>query len=334
MMKLLKDKNKLILLLGCVLVFQIILILFFNIFSDQNRKARSFEKKLLKSFRKSDVVSIEVSDYQDFFLVEKKDKSWLIKVGDNYMPGNKAKIDSFLKTLSDIPKGIIRDKGIEEASEKHFGFDEKSYQKILVTMKNKKTHTLFLGNIGSRRGTSYIRYNEEKKIREINSFISSETSNQPVQWAETKIFDNIVIEDVESFEIDSKLNWFTGQYTIKYTNTDEKNKEVFSISPIDENKKPKSFALENMIKNLLDLNIDDYKFNDTNTNRPIAGSLKLGLKNEKFFLINIYNADKDDIGDYIIDVDFNNYLYLVDENDVKRFVKAKNELLEKKQVTE
>ena len=44
----------------------------------------------------------------------------------------------------------------------------------------------------------------------------------------------------------------------------------------------------------------------------------------------IYKAGDNDRGDYIADVDFNDYLYMLDENDVKRFVKSRSEMLETK----
>ena len=45
----------------------------------------------------------------------------------------------------------------------------------------------------------------------------------------------------------------------------------------------------------------------------------------------IYPAEENDNGDYIIDVDFNDYLYLIDENDIKRIFKPKEELIEKEE---
>ena len=45
------------------------------------------------------------------------------------------------------------------------------------------------------------------------------------------------------------------------------------------------------------------------------------MKNEKVINLSVYNADEDDIGDYIIDSDADNYLYLIHEEDLKKAVK-------------
>ncbi|MCK4798567.1 MAG: DUF4340 domain-containing protein [Spirochaetes bacterium] len=324
------DRKNIIIGLAALLGIQIILVLFLNFFSSQNIKSRYFEKELVKKFNKDAVISFEISDYQDTFSIDKKEDNWFIKVKENDLPGDITKIKSYLDILQNLTRGVIVDKGHDISNETHFGFDQKSYQKIHVKTTNKKDFILYLGKTGSKRGTSYIRLNDEKKVREVKSFIASETSNQPIKWAKRNIFDNIAQEDVEKCEINSSMEWFKGGYTIKYKDQEDDKKEDFVLDPPIENKELKQYVLQNIIKNFLNLTIDDYKLNRDVYQKKSMASIKLILKNNKSFMLDLYRADEDDIGDYIIDVDFNDYLYLVNEGDVKRFIKAKIDLVKKK----
>ena len=85
----------------------------------------------------------------------------------------------------------------------------------------------------------------------------------------------------------------------------------------------------NILSNIVDLRMDDYKFEGDVSNSVKAASVKLTLKNDKSFLLDVYKAEEDEISEFIADVDFNNYLYYINENDVKRFIKTQEELVEK-----
>ena len=322
-----KRKN-IIIFLGLLFIFQILLYLILNFFSAKNIKSRSIEKKLLSNVKKENIISLEISDYKDSFLIEKRKDQWFVKIGEKYIPGDSTKIYSYINILLELTQGVIRDKGIGSETDKTYGFDKESYQKVILTTDKEKKYTIFIGKTGQQRGTSYIRFDNEKKIREVKSVIATQTSNQPIKWAKTKIFDDSLLKDLETCEIDSNFDWFRGKYVIKKIEAKDDKKEEYIIEPPITKKKLKPYAIENIVMSIANLVIDEYKLTGDISNKEKIATIKLNLFNNKTFEIYIYPADENDIGDYIIDVDFNDYLYLVDENDIKKIFKPEEELIE------
>lgn len=323
-----KNRKNIIIILGGLLIFQILLFVVLNFFSSQSMKLRGIEKKLLTGIKKENVASLEISDYKDTFLIEKKDDNWFVKIKENYIPGNATKIYSYINILLELSQGVIRDKGTTPDADKLYGFDEESYQKVLVKDKKDKTYTIIIGKTGPQRGTSYIRFNNEKKIREVKSFIASETGNKPINWAKTNIFEAEMFDDIVRCEIDSNFSWFKGSYSIKKVENKEEKKEDYIIEPPITDKKLQEYALENIVRNILNLTVEDYKFNGDISQKVKTASIKLILTDNEILQMDIYPADKEDIAEYIIDVGFIDYLYLVKEAEIKKFIKTKDELVE------
>jgi len=321
------NKWKIITILGGILIIQIVALILLYSFSFQKRKFRLTQKPLIKNFKAEDVKGLEISDYQDAFSIEKKDDYWFVKIGENYIPGDESKITSYLEIVKNLKHGVIVDKGNKE-NYKHFRFDSEQSQKVKIIMNDDSSIVIHIGSAGSKQGTSYIRFNEENKIREIDSFISSETSNKPVLWAKRKIFDGLALEDIERCEIESYLDWFKGNYAIQYKEIGEKKSENYVLDP-PLNKKIKDYALANIIVNILQLLIDDYKLDGSiNTENTEVANIKLMLKTGKNYNMKIFKAGENDPGDYIIKVDFTKFLYIVDENDLKLFIKSTDELID------
>lgn len=325
-----KNRKNIIIILGGLFIFQILLFVVLNFFSSQSIKVRGIEKKLISGIKKENVVSLEISDYKDAFLIEKKDDKWFVKVKENYIPGNADKIYSYINILLELSQGVIRDKGTAPDVDRLYGFDRESYQQVIVKAKNNKSYTIIIGKTGPQRGTSYIRFEKEKKIREVKSIIAAETGNLPINWAKNNIFESEMIDDMARCEIDSNLGWFKGSYSIKKVKTKEgdKEKEEYIIVPSITDKKVKDYALENVVRNLLNLTVEDYKFNGDVSQREKKASIKLVLTDNESFQMDIYPADKEDVAEYIIDAGFNDYLYLVKEAEIKKIIKTKAELVE------
>ena len=171
-----KRKN-IIIFLGSLFIFQILLYIILNFFSSQNIKSRTIEKKLISSIKKENIVSLEISDYKDSFLIEKRNDEWFVKMGDKYIPGDTTKIYSYINILLELTQGVIRDNGMGADSDKTYGFDKESYQKLIFKTNKSKVYTIYIGKTGQQRGTSYIRFNNEKKIREVKSIIATQTSS-------------------------------------------------------------------------------------------------------------------------------------------------------------
>ncbi len=327
-----KKRKNIIIILSSLFVFQILLIVILNVFSSQKIKSRAIEKNFLNNVKKENITSIEISDYKDSFLIEKKKDKWYVKTGEKYIPSDSVKLYSYLNILEELSQGIIRDNGTSPEAEKTYGFDKESYQKVTLQTDKNKSFTVYIGKTGPQRGTSYLRYNKEKKIREVKSIIATETGNQPIKWAQTRIFDQTLLEDLERCEIESNFDWFRGHYSIRKEKTENEKgekKEQYVIEPPVTSQKLKPFAVENIVTGIVNLTIDDYKFDGDISQKEKLAEIKLILFNNKTFQIDIYPADKDDIAEYLIDVDFNDYLYLVGESDIKKFIKSKDELIEK-----
>ncbi|HOV12852.1 MAG TPA: DUF4340 domain-containing protein [Spirochaetota bacterium] len=321
------DKKNILIGLAGILLVQVLILVLLNIFSFQNIKLDQIEKPLVNGVSKENIVSFEIKDKLDSFVILKKDGKWMVNTENAFIPGNSTKITEYLNVLSKLSSGIIIDKGGDTSSDKVFGFEQKQFQKVIVKTNNKKDFTIAVGSTGSKRGTSYIRLNDEKKVREISSTISSQTNNQPIDWAEKNIFDKVTENDVMSVEISSKFDWYKGDY--KLTSKEEKNdknetKVVFSVE--GSNKTYDVDLLKDIVKNIVTLNVSEYKLNGNITGRDKIGNIRVILKNGKNYLLDFYKADKDDVGNFIVDVDFNDYLYLIHEDAAKKMFKNLKEI--------
>ncbi|OHD12298.1 MAG: hypothetical protein A2086_10745 [Spirochaetes bacterium GWD1_27_9] len=325
------DRKNTIYALGGLLVFQIILIALLNIFSSQNIKTGNIQKALVNGLKKDDIVSFEITDSMDTFAVEKKDGNWMVRVEQSYLPGNPSKINSYLDLITNLTQGVKISDTYDSSTDIAFGFSEKEYQKLAVKTKNKKDFYIFIGNPGSKRGTSYIKFKDEKKVREIMSTIASETSNEPIQWADKNIFDKLAIEDIASCEINSNFTWFKGNYSINYKeekDKDNKTKITFVVDPkIDETDE---ILIRDLLTNISTLTISEYKLKGGITGKDKLGFIKLTLRNGKNYVLDFYRADADDIGSYILDINTNEYLYLLHEDPLKRLFKDSKEFLKNK----
>ena len=205
-----------------------------------------------------------------------------------------------------------------------YGFDEKNKQDLTVTVNNKK-YTITIGNNGSKRGTSYIKFNGTNKIREINSSISSETSNDPINWARRTIVNSIMDNDVQNYKMESNLGWYQGGYS--FTAKDPKVKDNTNDAPdtyvldTPSEKKLSDYVMQHLVKDFLTMRCSEYKFNATVAGREKLAGITVTLKNNTVRRFDFYKADEDDIGDYIIDTDSDNYLYLIHEDDLKKVIR-------------
>jgi len=331
------ERRQIIIGLAILLGVQLIILLLVNIFSFQSVKLRRVQARLLSNFKKDSVVSLEIKDYMDTFSIDRIDNSWFVKKEGKYIPANISKVNSYLNMLDSLNKGIIVFNGKDETSDRLYGFDEKNIQVLTIKMKNKKEIVLDIGNTGSKRGTSYIRYNKEKRVREVDSSLSVETGNEPISWARRNIFVNITEDDVQSFDLISEMDWFKGSYKLTFIDPkskeaeSKKTKDKFKMEPANEDAKFEDYALQNMVKNLLEIKVSDYKVNFSISGEKSLATIKLVLKNGKSLKVDIYKAGSDDIAEYIIDTDFDDYFYLVHTDDIKKFIKDPKEITKKEE---
>jgi Domain of unknown function (DUF4340) len=326
------NRENLIKILVAVLIVQIIFVIGLEIFSIQNVKARSIGKKLIKDFNVNSVASFEINDSRNPFSIEKTPSGWFVNTGISKIPGEVIKIDSYLDIIRNLPDGVIRDKGDDPNNIALYGLDSQHAKKITIRSIKSKNILIYIGNPGVVRGSSYIKLNNEKKIREVRSIISSETGIKPIDWARKKIIiDNLTIEDVNKTVIDSSMSWFKGQYSIEYKEAKDQNgnilKDNFVLNP-PVSQKLKEYELQNIVSFLISISAADYKLNGNVNQKDKIASINLTLKNKKAYNFFVYAADKDDPEKYIVDDDFDDYLYLVKESDLKKIIKAKFDLVE------
>ena len=311
-----------------LLVIQIVILMFLYVFNFQNAKIRAIEKPLINGLTEKNITGLEIKDYMDSFSV-KKDGSgvWFVYVGENSMPVNSSKVQSYIKDLAQMKQGVVVANTPDSSLDSKYGFDEKNYQELTILAGSKKW-TMLIGNTGSKRGTSYIKYNGEKKIREVKSTAATETSNQPINWARREILGNIPENDVKNYAVESTLSWFSGSYSFSAKDANVKDNtgdapDTFRLdAPLaDPNKKLSDYVMQRVMKEVLTMKASEYKFGATLSGRTQFAKMRITLKNEKVINLTVYNADEDDIGDYIIDSDADNYLYLIHEEDLKKVIK-------------
>lgn len=322
----LDKKNTLIALSGLLLV-QIIILIFLNLFSSQRVKLNQIEKPLVSGVSKDNITSFEIKDTLDSFTILKKDGKWMVSAENSYIPGNSSKIDGYLSVLAQLPSGTVVNKSGDASSDRAFGFEQKQFQKVIVKTKNKRDFTVSIGSTGSKRGSSYIKFNDEKRIREISSSISSQTNNQPIDWAEKNIFNKLTHNDIISIEFTSKFDWYKGSYKLlQKEEKDDKNETKITYSVEGSNKNYDVDLLRNIVDEAITLSASEYKLNGSVDGRNKVGDIRIVLKNGKNYVVDLYNADKDDVGNFIVDVDFNDYLYLIHEDTAKKIFKNLKEL--------
>ena len=196
-----------------LLVLQSVILLFLYVFNFQNAKIRAIEKPLISGLNDKTITGLEIKDYMDSFSVMKDGSGvWFVHVGQNTMPVNADKLKNYIKDLSSMTQGVTVANTSDSAVDGKYGFDEKNYQELTILCGSKK-YTMLIGNTGSKRGTSYIKYNGEKKIREVKSTAATETSNQPINWARREILGHIPENDVKNYAVESTLSWFNGSYS-------------------------------------------------------------------------------------------------------------------------
>jgi hypothetical protein len=324
------DRKKIIIILSALLLFQVTLLVLSNVFSSQNIKAKSMQKLLISGLKKENVTSFEIKDAASGFSIEKKDGKWAVKIGEQFIPGNESKINDYIETITKLNSGIIVYKGVDASSDRAYGFDGKKNQTLVVKTNNKKDFTLLIGNTGSKSETSYVRLENEKVVREVNSSIASQTSNLPSLWAIKDIVMQVVKqEEIKSIEISSAFSWFKGSYKITKEEK-EKGKETFAIEPqvkgnLEEN------VLRNIAINAATLMITEYKLSGNIDEKNKAGSFKIINKAGKDFVFDFYKGDENDKGYYIVKTSYNSYIYLVAEEVLKQIFKDTKDMIVKEQ---
>lgn len=319
------SRLNLIIILAAVFVLQVLIIILLNVFSSQNIKNRKITQYLLKDYKSEEVNSIKVEDANDSFTVEKtNDFVWQVLYKEHKLPADEVHVKEYLDLLKDMTKGVVVSSGTNGEDLEAYGFGSSSKLIVTVKMQNGKEHTISVGNPGSGRGTSNIRYNNDKKIREIKSYISTQTSNQYISWAKKIIFStDIQGKDIKTCEFipgnDPEL--LNSAYTIRKLSSGEgeEEKTVFETIPAPDGELDYTI-LNTLIYNIIRLSIDEYKLEGSVAGQDKAASVKLTLMSGKEYTIDFYQAEENDPGDYSIKVSGEKFIYLLSKESARGLV--------------
>ncbi len=179
----LKNRKYIIIILSGLLFLQIILFIYFNIFSFQSVKSRTIEKKLLKGFNKDTVIAIQISDIKNSLEIKKENGSWFVDDNNLLIPADPEKLNYYLDILEGLNQGIIRDNGEDPETVKKYGFTEDIAKRLIIITSGNMTFTLIIGTAEQTKGITYIKFNDDKAIREIKSEIGTATDSAPKKWA-------------------------------------------------------------------------------------------------------------------------------------------------------
>jgi len=179
----LKDRKYIIMILSTLLFLQIILFIYFNMFSFESVKSRAIGKKLLIGYNKDAVISLKISDQKNSFVIKKENETWFVDEKNILAPADLEKVNLYLETLEKLNQGIIQDSGEDNETIKKYGFAEESVKKLIIKISNNTEYTIYIGDPGKNYGTSYIKLNNQKAIRELKSSIAAETDKESVKWA-------------------------------------------------------------------------------------------------------------------------------------------------------
>lgn len=322
------DREKSIFILSGVLILQILLLIGYNFFSFESRSSSKSSKPAFKNLTEKNIKKIEIVDFIDTFTLEKSDSDvWTVHFQEYVLPIDQQKIDSYLSILSELSEGTVVYNAQDEAGDGQFGFDEMNGQTVNITNEKGKTYTVMVGNPGNSKGTSYVIYNNDKKVRIIDSNISRSTDNQHIHWAKKDIFSFLELGNISRVTVTGESELQSSNYAIE-PDTEEKKETKYLVKP-ENDKEANQVVLRNMLRNILQFNVNEYKLTGNVKGKELHAELLIDLFDGQQVKAHFYHpVDEDDIGDYIIDTDFDDYLYLVHEENAKKILKEYDELFE------
>lgn len=325
-----KDKNVMtIKALSILVVIQIFVLIFVNLFSFKTVKDREISKKILKNANPNNIVSFELKDHIDGFKVFKENDSWFVQYENAKLPALKENVENYLKILSDIGEGIVIYKGSDNSTDMIYGLDQKSVLNVTVKLSNKKEYKIEIGNAGSGRASSYLRKNGENRVRLCESSISSLSNKDYKDWTDRKLLKDITVKDFKSATVKFDAPFLKEEYSLTVLPGKDKKSDSYKIEPQVSGKELDELVVKGMINGFITMKADNFKLSGTLSGKTPVGSMLLELRNGKKIDFRFYLADSDDIGNVIVDIDGNDYLYLYHEESFKNVIKLKDDLYKK-----
>lgn len=309
--------NKLLVLAGV----QIVILVFVSFFSFSNIKTRKIEKALFKGVTKDSIVSFEIGDRIDSFKAYKEGKDWFIQYEGAKLPGDREKINNYVTLLGSMAEGVVVFSGSDEENDESYGLGENAVQHLLIrTVKNKELK-LDIGSVGARRGTTYVRKDGENRIRQINSELKAQSTALYKDWTNRRIIEGVALKDVAEIRIDSNLPFYKADFRM-IVNPDE----TFSINPESANREVDDSLVRTFLNSLLTIKSDNFKIEGSVQGKELIAGIHVELNEGKKLLMEFYEADSEDIGNFVVRYASSPYLYLFHEETLEKLLKTKDSL--------
>lgn len=328
------DRNKKI-INGLVILaaVQVVLLVVVNLFSFNSIKARNADKTLLKNASAKNITKVKIWDKIDGFTLTKEKDAWYVSVEEDgktlLLPGEQKKISDYIETLASLNEGTVIYRGSDASSDSAYGFTETNTRNVEVYVGDKKPQALQLGNNGTIKKSTYLRFTGDSKIRMVNSDIAQKTDRIYKDWTRREILPGVAFNDIESVKLSGDCDFLKDDYSIKKQISETDKKESYMIEPAISGETDQG-AVGVMLGKIVNLKADNFKFTGTVDGKDVVAQMEILCKGGKTHTVKFYQAtDDNDVGDFIAATTIDDYLYLFHDDTLTGVFKNSSDLVKK-----
>lgn len=321
------DKNKKIINGLLVLAgLQILLLIFVNFFSFSSIKTRKVSKSLLRGITEKSISSLGIKDKIDGFELIKEGSQWFVSYEGAKLPGDQEKITSYVKMVSELQEGTVIYKGTDASSDETYGFTENNIRNLTVKTA-KKEYQVQLGNAGPIKGSSYLRFSGDNRIRLIESNVVQKTDRVYKEWTRRDLFPKVTASQVINYKIEGNSSFISDRYNIVKQKAEEGKTDLYVVEPVASGELDQN-AVVRMVNGILSLKADNFKLSGTVDGKETVASVEFSMKDGKMHQVKFYKVDDDnDVGDFIAVTDLDPYLFLFHEDSLTKVFKNRKDLV-------
>lgn len=328
------DKNKKI-INGLVILaaVQVVLLVIVNLFSFNSVKARKADKLLLKNASAKNITKVKIWDKIDGFTLTKEKDAWYVSVEEDgktqLLPGDQKKISDYIEILASLNEGTVIYRGSDTSSDSAYGFTENNTRNVEVYVGDKKPQSLQLGNNGTVKKSTYLRFAGDSKIRMVNSDIAQKTDRIYKEWTRREILPGVAFNDIEAVKFSGDCEFLKDNYSVKKEISETDKKETYVIEPAISGETDQG-AVGIMLGKIVNLKADNFKFTGTIEGKEVVAQVEILCKGGKTHTVKFYQAtDDNDVGDFIAATTIDNYLYLFHDDTLTGVFKNSSDLMKK-----
>lgn len=328
------DKNKKIINgLLILAAIQVVLLIVVNLFSFNNIKARKADKMLLKNVTAKNIAKVKIWDKIDGFTLTKEKDAWYVSVEEDgntqLLPGDQKKISDYVETLASLNEGTVIFRGNDASSDSAYGFTETNTRNVEIYVGDKKSQTLQLGNNGTVKKSTYLRFTGDSKIRMVNSDIAQKTDRIYKDWTRREILPGVAFNDIETVKFSGDCKFLKDEYLVKKEISETDKKEMYAVEPAISGEMDQAM-IGIMLGKIVNLKADNFKFAGTVEGKEVVAQVEILCKGGKDYTVKFYQAtDDNDVGDFIAATTIDDYLYLFHDDTLTGAFKNSSDLVKK-----